>query len=796
MKPPTIRVLLIDDSEDDVLLTRHMLAQGKSVAFAVDWAPSYAEGLRRLTGETHDVALIDYRLDKGDGLALMVEARRAGCRLPMVILTGLGDEQVDTVAMQAGAADYLVKGKHDADMLQRVIRHALERHRAQNALDAERRRLQTLIDALPDFIYFKDAAGRFIINNAAHLALLGQSSQSMVTGRTDTDFFPASLASQYMADEQRILATGEALISKEETVFDRDGQRQWLLTTKVPLKTPDGETAGIVGLSRNITALKQAEEKLRLAHDELEQRVIERTAELSQAVSAQRREMDQREQAEGQLREAEERYRQIFEQMLDAIVLIDAETTRMIEFNEPAYRRLGYTRDEFARLSIADIDAEETPSTASQHLHRIIAQGADVFESRHRAKSGAIRHVIVSTRPITLRGRRVILSLWHDFTERKHMEDELREAIVRLEKHDRAKSEFVTNVSHELKTPLTSMMYGTRNLLKGIAGPLPEEAVRYLRMFDAECQRLVNTINDILDLGKLDSRTLSLSPVTMPLGRLVARGVDTFRDQAEAVGIALQREIGDRSGFVRCDPAMMQRVLQNILSNAVKFTPAGGSIRIRANPSEKADRLASIVVTDTGVGIPAEAIGHVTERYFRVGSHPTGSGLGLAISREIVTLHGGRLTLASPAPGQSLGTEVTITLPTAPAPTVLIADADPRVLGLLESQLTEWGYRVRKAAGGQDLLRLAEAGGIELIVLDLIMRDMRGSEVILALKSSASLRYVPVVVVTGATVDEAQLDVLTRFSVPTLPKPWRPEELQETVENALVGVTAFQGMKR
>ena len=795
MKSQAIRVLLIDDSEDDALLTQHMLAHGKTCVFEVEWAPSYGDGLQRLARQAYDVALIDYRLDHHNGIELMAEATKAGCHVPMIILTGLGDEHVDAEAMQTGAADYLVKGRHDSDMLQRVILHALERHRAQAALAAERQRLRTLIDTLPDFIYFKDAASRFVINNTAHLHLFGAKDQADVTGRTDFDFFPTALAAECLADEQRIVATSEALINKEENVRDPDGHRRWLLTTKVPLCTQDGGVAGIVGMSRDITALKEAEEQLQHAHDELERRVIERTAELSEAVNALRREIDQREQAEDKLRDAEERYRLIFEQMLDAIVLVEAETGQFVDFNEPAHRRLGYTREEFARLRLADVDVEETSENSGLHNRRTLAQGADVFETRHRTKSGAIRNVVVSTRPIAIRGRKVVLALWHDFTERKHMEDELREAIVRLETHDRAKSEFVTNVSHELKTPLTSMMYGTRNLLKGIAGPLPEEANRYLRMFDAECQRLVNTINDILDLGKMDNQALTLSPVTMPLARLIGQGLESIRIQADAVGTVLQYTVDPLAGFVRCDPAMMQRVLQNVLGNAIKFTPPGGTIRVEAGRLANTPAMAVVTVTDSGMGIPPDAIGHVTERYFRAGNHPSGSGLGLAISKEIVTLHGGHLTLASPAPGQTCGTQVTITLPSAPPPTVLVVDDDPLVLGALSGQIASWGYRIMRASGGHEALQLAESGGIDLIVMDLVLRDLHGCDVILKLKSSAAMRYVPIIAITGASVSELRLDVLTRFAVPTLPKPWRQQELQEAVEGALIGMTAFQGKK-
>lgn len=795
MKPSDIRVLLIDDSEDDALLTRHMLTHDRTASFTVTWAPSYRDGLQRLTHEPYDTALIDYRLDVSDGISLMREAIKAGCTVPMIILTGLGDEHVDTAAMQAGAADYLVKGKHDADMLQRVIRHALERHRSQAALAAERQRLQTLIDTLPDFIYFKDASSRFIINNVAHLHILGAQQQIDVTGKTDFDFLPPDAARQYLADEQQIVTTGEALINKQETIVTPDGRRQWLLTTKVPFHTPDGSVAGIVGLSRDITELREAQEQLRRAHDELEQRVVERTAALSEAINAQQREIAQREQAEGKLREAEERYRLIFEQMLDAVVLMDSESGRFVEFNEVAHRRLGYAREEFARLSIADVESDSSPATTDQHIQRIAAQGMGTFETYHRTKAGEIRPVSVSTRMITLQGRHVILSLWHDLTESRRMENELREAIMRLEKHDKAKSEFVTNVSHELKTPLTSLLYGTRNLLKGIAGPLPDEATRYLRMFDAECQRMIVTINDILDLNKLDNRTLALSPITLPLAWLIAQTLPAIRIQADAVGMTLQVDIDKQAGFVRCDPTMMQRVLQNVLINAIKFTPNPGIIRISGGISPEDSSMARITVADSGIGIPPEAIGHVSERYFRAANHPSGSGLGLSISRDIVALHGGRMALASPVPGSNCGTEVTVTLPAATPPVVLVAASDFRVLALMEEQLTACGYRVRKTDSGREALRLAENGGINLIAIDFAMSDIHGSEVILALKSSATLRFIPIVVITGATVDETGRDVLTRFAVPTLPKPWKQEELQEAIDGALVGTTTFHGTK-
>ena len=661
MTAQTVRLLLIDDSEDDALLTRAMLGKSRSVTFNIDWAATFEAGLDKLAGPPYEVCLVDYRLGSRDGLDWMRAARAAGCRAPMIMLTGLGDVGTDLEAIRTGAADYLIKGKHDADLLERVIRHSIERQRAK---------------------------------------------------------------------------------------------------------------------------------------DELEQRVVERTAELSEAVAALRREIAQRKEAEGRLRETEERYHLIFEQALDSIVLVDAVTGAIVDFNEQACKRLGYSREEFSSLRIGDIEAQESDSDVARHLEHVLAQGADVFETRHRTRNGTIRNVIASARPITLRGRSLVISIWHDITERKQMEDELREAIVHLEQHDKAKSEFVTNVSHELKTPLTSMLYGIRNLLKGVAGLLPAEATRSLLMFDTECQRLVRTISDILDLGKLDNHALTLSPVTVPLARLLSRGVETMRAQADAAGLTLKTDLDRKAGFVKCDPAMMQRVLQNILGNAIKFTPAGGSVVVQAGAVSEDGRFISIAVDDTGVGIPAAALTRVTERYFRVGDHAVGSGLGLALSREIVELHGGTMEIASPPPNRDRGTRVTVTLPVAQPPVVLVVDDDPAILALAGTQLAGYGYAVERTSAGLAAMQRVKSGGVDAIVLDLVLRDIHGCDVILALKGNAEFRHIPVIAITGATLDDTRLDVLTRFSVPALPKPWQAAELIETLDGALVGITAFETMKR
>lgn len=535
-----------------------------------------------------------------------------------------------------------------------------------------------------------------------------------------------------------------------------------------------------------------AEAELRHARHNLEEEVQTRTAELSNAIATLTQEIEQREIAERQFREAEARYRIIFEEATDAIVLVSVPDGHFADFNTKAFSQLGYTREEFKTLSLNDIEAVETPGEIQDHIRRIIAGGDHTFETQHKTKNGDRRDVLISTRPIALGGTQYILCTFHDFTERKQIEEKLRGAIIRLEQHNVEKSEFVANVSHELKTPLTSMIYGIHNLLRGIAGPLPPHAVQYLKLFNNECHRLVNTINDILDLSKLDNKVLTLSAATIPLGHLISRRLDALKAEAEAAGITVTPSLSPHTPFVRCDPNMIQRVLQNILGNALKFTPHGGAVDVTTVVDPGNQGFARITITDNGPGIPANALTHIAERYFRANNRASGSGLGLAISKEIITLHGGTLTVASPPPGRPEGTEVTFTLPLAEAPTVLVGDDDQVIQDLLRIHLESHGYHVITVDSGQEVILTAEASRPDIILLDLIMEDVHGTTVILALRGSPSIRYIPIIAITGATLDEGTTAILARFSIPTLPKPWNVTELLDTIETALMGMTAFQ----
>ncbi len=275
-----------------------------------------------------------------------------------------------------------------------------------------------------------------------------------------------------------------------------------------------------------------------------------------------------------------------------------------------------------------------------------------------------------------------------DVTARTENLHRLEEANERLRASHRARMEFVSNVSHDLRTPLTSMSYAVTNMLRGICGTLPERAVDYLERLHVDIRRLQNTVNDLLDLRQIENGTITLHKTLVPLYRLLSDSVQALHIQAETKQQTLTLAPYPSEAYALADRPKLERVFFNVLSNAVKYTPEGGAIHVEMIPG---DGQITLQVDDNGIGIPPEALSRVTQRYFRVGDHVSGSGLGLSIVQDILELHGGTLQIVSPVPGPNCGTRVTMTLPSVPGPRVMIISGDEAFIDPIARQLHTLG---------------------------------------------------------------------------------------------------------
>ncbi len=357
-----------------------------------------------------------------------------------------------------------------------------------------------------------------------------------------------------------------------------------------------------------------------------------------------------------------------------------------------------------------------------------------------------------------------------DISVRVRAQQELRNAVERLEALDRARLEFVSNVSHELRTPLTSMIYAVKNMLRGVAGPLPEKALQYLERLHADCRRLQGTVNDILDIQQIENDQLTLTPSRVPLARLVEVGVDSLRVQAEEKHIRLLFCRPNVMTFADCDINKMERVVLNIVGNAIKFTPEDGHITVSVERLEGGKEVA-LIVRDSGVGIPSEALSRITVRYFKVGDQPIGSGLGLAISRELVELHGGRVTIESPVPGTDKGTQVKVVLPSVEPPSVMLATAREGIIAQVEAICGWMGLPLTVVKSSDELMSHCGKGCPGALIVDFDLPKEGGMDAAIYARNSRNTARVPILLLVEGGVTRAHNEMIKALKIPVLALP-------------------------
>ncbi|MCX5864410.1 MAG: GAF domain-containing protein [Deltaproteobacteria bacterium] len=357
-------------------------------------------------------------------------------------------------------------------------------------------------------------------------------------------------------------------------------------------------------------------------------------------------EMVKRKRVELLLFESEQRYRTIFNESPDGILLIDTETGKALEFNDVAHRQLGYSREEFAELTVADYEAQENAGQIRERFEKIKRLGKESFVTLHRTKSGELRNIAVSKQALLLGERQYLYAIFRDITELRQAQESLKEYAQSLQRSNKELEHFAYVASHDLQEPLRKIGSFTELLARKYQGRLDEKADIYIGYIVDGAQRMQILINDLLAFSRVTTKGNEFASVdcNMLLAR-VRQDLDlAIRESGARLSVA------EHLPTIMADAVQLGQVFQNLIGNAIKYCAAGQAPEVAVAAVERdGDWLFS--VRDSGIGIDSQHFERVFQLFQRLHTREeySGTGIGLALCKRIVERHGGKIWLESAA---------------------------------------------------------------------------------------------------------------------------------------------------
>ncbi len=511
--------------------------------------------------------------------------------------------------------------------------------------------------------------------------------------------------------------------------------------------------------------------------------------------------------AEEALRESEEKYRDLFENANDLIQSVD-ENGRFVYVNKEWKQVMGYSDEEVKSLNFTDILEKDQIPHCMELFKKIVAgETVENVETVFVTKEGKEIFVSGAINPRIKDGKFVATrAILRDITESKRAEEDLRRAKEEAEEANRLKSEFLANMSHEIRTPMNAII-GMTDLT--LDSEITDEQREYLNIAKESGYALLELIDGILDLSKIEVGRVDLDTIDFDLRATVEGVADTLAARAFTKGLELVCIIPHEAPtFLRGDPGRLRQILMNLGGNAVKFSETG-EVVIRMEVKEETLDSATFLfsVTDTGIGIPEDKQGKIFESFAQVDGSVTrkygGAGLGLSISKRLVELMGGQMGVESQLgegsrfwfivtlEKQKEREEIPLTLPPdIRGMRMLVVDDNRTNRTILVKMLESFGCFSESAESGAEALQILKKAvhkerPFDLVLLDMQMPKMDGEKTLRAIKGDSELENVAVVVLTslGMRGDVAHLEALGCAGY--LLKPVKKSQLFDTINSVM-----------
>ncbi|MEX2308934.1 MAG: PAS domain S-box protein [Pirellulales bacterium] len=586
----------------------------------------------------------------------------------------------------------------------RRMADAIEAARDRKALHESEERFARFMQHFPGLAWIKDSSGRYVFANEAAQKAFQKAAEELY-GKTDNELFAAKTAIQFTANDQQALSS-DAGIQTIETLEHDDGVVHYSLVNKFPIPGVEGQAALIGGMAIDVTDRKRAEESLR---------------------------------------ESEERFRRMADHAPVMIWVTEADGHCSF-LGKTWYDFTGRTPEE--SLGFDWIEAMH-PNDRAAARETFLAANERQEEFRHEyrllSKDGSYHWMIDAAAPRlgddgTFLG---YIGSVIDISNRKKMEEVLRESQAALLEADRRKDEFLALLAHELRNPLAPIRTGLE--LLRLAGD-DRSVIEEVRLtMDRQSQQMVRLIDDLLDVSRITRGTVELRTGRVELAWIMESAVETARPVIEEMGHKMTVRLPNRPVVLEADPTRLAQVISNLLNNAAKYMKRGGSIDLNA---EQHGGSVVISVKDRGIGIPAEMIDRIFDMFIQVDgsldrSHG-GLGIGLTLVKRLVEMHGGTVEARSDGPDR--GSEFIVRLPVVlgllketnnldgqkiaatSKRRILVVDDNENAAQMLGMLLKALGNDVRMVFDGLSAIKLAAEFRPDVVLLDIGMPQIDGYE--------------------------------------------------------------------